>query len=340
MKKTFALILVGSILGSTITLAASKIFSDVPEDAWYKDAVMSLSEKGIITGYPDCTFGPGKTVNRAELAVMFDRLIEYIETGKVTTISTSDCMKSSENVVQPSEEVANWYKPNPGISWQWQLSGDINTEYNVDLYDVDLVETPQSVIDQLHKKNAKVICYFSAGSYENFRDDANDFPEEVLGKEMEGWPDEKWLDVSNYKKFAGVIEKRLDLAVKKKCDGLEPDNMDGYTNDTGFDLNYDDQLEYAKWLAEEAHNRNLSIGLKNDLGQIEDLVDYFDFAINEQCFEFDECDKLLPFTQNGKAVLGVEYELDIDEFCDNANDMKFSWLKMDYDLDGSRTACQ
>ena len=233
-----------------------------------------------------------------------------------------------------------WYQPKPGVSWQWQLLGEINAQYEVDLYDLDLIETKQEIIDTLRSRGTKVICYFSAGSLENYRDDAGDFPADAVGKTLEGWPDEKWLDVSKYYKFANVIEKRLDLAVQKKCDGVEPDNVDGYQNDTGFNLTYADQLNYNKWLASEAHQRNLSIALKNDLEQVKDLVAYFDFSVNEQCFQYKECDLLLPFIRQNKAVLGVEYELDTGDFCEEANSLNFSWLKMKYELDGSRISCK
>lgn len=81
MRKTFFLILVGMILGSTGVFAASKLFPDVPENTWYTNAVTSLSEKGIMNGYPDGTFGPEDNVNRAELATSLYRLIDYIENG-------------------------------------------------------------------------------------------------------------------------------------------------------------------------------------------------------------------------------------------------------------------
>ncbi len=149
----------------------------------------------------------------------------------------------------------NWYKPTPNTSWQWQLSGKIDTSYDVDMYDVDLEQTPQNVINDLHARDIKVICYFSAGSWEEYRNDANDFPKEVLGKVLDGWPDEKWLDISNYESFSHIIEKRLDLATQKNCDRVEPDNVDGYTNENGFNLTYTDQLEYNIWLAEEAHKK-------------------------------------------------------------------------------------
>ena len=160
-----------------------------------------------------------------------------------------------------------------------------------------------------------------------------------MGETLEGWADEKWLDVSNYQKFSDIMEARLDLAVEKNCDGVEPDNMDGYSNDNGFDLSYEDQVVYSKWIADESHKKNLSVGLKNGLEQVEDVIDYFDFAVNEQCFEYEECEELLPFIEEEKAVFGVEYELETSEFCEEANEMLFSWLKMDYDLNGGRISC-
>lgn len=88
MKRTLTLILVGAILGSTGAFAASKFFSDVPANTWYTDAVNGLSTKGIINGYPDGTFGPTKNVNRAELAVMLDKTIQYLQTGTVSSSNT------------------------------------------------------------------------------------------------------------------------------------------------------------------------------------------------------------------------------------------------------------
>jgi hypothetical protein len=60
--------------------------------------------------------------------------------------------------------------------------------------------------------------------------------------------------------------------VQKGCDGVEPDNMDGYLSNNYDDskgvVSFNDQLVYNKWMAIEAHKRGLAIGLKNDLDQI------------------------------------------------------------------------
>ena len=232
-----------------------------------------------------------------------------------------------------------WYMPKPGVSWQWQLNGDLNTRHDVDVYDIDLFDTAKEQIAKLQSRGIKVICYFSAGSYEDWRQDKNDFPESILGNTLVGWENEQWLDIAQIALLAPIMEKRLDLAKQKGCDGVEPDNVDGYQNESGFSLTDTDQLRYNKWLAKQAHQRGLSIALKNDLDQIDILVDHFDFAVNEQCFEYDECERLLPFIAQEKAVFGVEYELQPEQFCTDARAMGFSWMKMTYDLDGERIPC-
>ncbi len=200
----------------------------------------------------------------------------------------------------------SWYTPNTKATWQIQLNETVNTDYHVDIYDVDLYDTPKKTIDQLHNEGKKVICYFSAGSYESWRDDASLFPRVALGKKMDGW-DEQWLDIRN-SKVKIIMQKRMDIAKEKRCDGVDPDNVDGYMNKTSFHLSSHDQLKYNIFLAKEAHKRGLSIGLKNDLEQIPSLVEYFDFAVNEECNRYNECDKLQPFTKRNKAVLNIEYE--------------------------------
>jgi hypothetical protein len=232
------------------------------------------------------------------------------------------------------------WQPAPGTSWQWQLTGDIDTSYDVEMYDIDLFDVPQAVIDELHDDGRIVICYFSAGSYEEWRPDAGDFPDVVLGDPLDDWPGERWLDIRRLDILGPIMTARMEMAVQKECDGLEPDNIDGYNNDSGFPLTAEDQLTYNTWLAAEAHQRGLSIGLKNDLDQIPQLLPYFDWALNEQCFQYDECELLLPFIDADKAVFGVEYEGDPADFCPQANAYNFDWLLKDIDLGPERFSCR
>ena len=228
-----------------------------------------------------------------------------------------------------------------GMSWHWQLQGDLNTGYDVDLYDIDLFDTDTQIIDDLKAQGRLVICYFSAGSWEDWRDDADDFEQAALGNPLDGWPGEKWLDV-RASSLEAVMEARLDLAAEKGCDGVEPDNVDGYANDSGFPLSGNDQLAYNRFLASAAHERGLLIGLKNDLDQISELVAAFDFAVNEECYEYDECDRLTPFIDAGKPVLHAEYaETLVNDsearslFCDEMVALSLSSMVLPLELDDS-----
>ncbi len=243
-----------------------------------------------------------------------------------------------EPTQEPAQQSSIW-QPKPGTTWQWQLTGNLDISLDVDMYDIDLFDTKQSIIDQLHADNRIVICYFSAGSLEPWRSDVDALPSEVIGKKMSGW-DEYWLDISKIDKLADIMKARLDLAVEKGCDGVEPDNIDAYQNDSGFPLTGQDQLNYNKFLAEEAHKRGLSIGLKNDLGQAAELEPYFDWALNESCYQYNECHLLLPFIENNKAVFGVEYSASTSQFCGLVNDLNFDFLKKEYNLSAFSIPCR
>jgi hypothetical protein len=233
------------------------------------------------------------------------------------------------------------WRPRPGTSWQWQLSGDLDTSLDVAMYDVDLYTTSDDAIAQLRGRGVRVVCYFSAGTYEPYRSDAKTLPPAVLGKALPDWPDERWLDIRS-EKVRAFVRKRLDYAAARGCDGVEPDNVDAYANDSGFPLSASDQLAFNKLIANEAHARKLSVGLKNDLGQIPALVGSFDWALDEQCMEFDECDELLPFIKAQKPVFHVEYgdESMRDGVCASANRRNFDTLIKHLALDAFRITCR
>lgn len=218
----------------------------------------------------------------------------------------------------PPVTTGQWYRPDVSTTWQWQLQpdagGEINTSYDVDVYDVDLFDVSDAVIADLQAAGRRVICYFSAGSYEPFRTDAAEFDPAELGLALAGFADERWLDI-RAANVHRIMRERLDRAVARGCDGVEPDNVDGYANASGFPLTARDQLAFNRFLANEAHARGLSVALKNDLDQILELVDYFDFSVNEQCHEFEECSLLEPFIAAGKPVFNAEY---LSEFVDDA----------------------
>lgn len=271
-----------------------------------------------------------------------------IKTGQLSVISdTTQTASNSKYVKFGSDSTGNSVEPlTPGTSWQWQLQGNIDTTVldstsnPKKMYDIDLFDVPISTIANLKAKGIVVVCYFSAGSSENWREDFNQFPASVQGNPLDGWAGEKWLDIRQVNTLGPIMAARMDLAVTKGCDGVEPDNVDGYTNNTGFPLNGGHQIAYLKYLSDLAQTRNLSIGLKNNVDQIADLVNDFDWALNESCNKYNECGNYSLFIDQNKAVFGVEYSGSTSSFCPAMNNANYDWLLKNRSLGVERTACR
>ena len=79
------------------------------------------------------------------------------------------------DVDAPPVTEGDWYRPTVDTRWQWQLSGaPINTAYDVEIYDVDLFDR-QADVAAIQAAGFTVICYFSAGSSEDWREDFDRF---------------------------------------------------------------------------------------------------------------------------------------------------------------------
>ena len=224
-------------------------------------------------------------------------------------------------------------------TWQIQYTGEMDYDLDVDIYNLDLFDTGPAVIDQLKQRGVFVMCYFNAGAHEDWRPDAGQFPVEILGNPMVEWEGETWLDIRRIDLLKPIVAARLDLAIQKGCDGVDPDNIDGYQNDTGFPLTPTDQIAYNIFLSTQAHARGLSIGLKNDLDQISELLPFYDWVINEECFFYNECHLLIPFILANKPVFVIEYQLTPEEFCFQARKLNVNALRKNSELDDFRFSC-
>ncbi|MFB6890904.1 endo alpha-1,4 polygalactosaminidase [Kitasatospora sp. NPDC056327] len=238
---------------------------------------------------------------------------------------------------KPGATGARW-QPAPGLAWQWQLGGSVDQSVDVPVYDIDGFETDASVVAALHAKGRKVICYINAGSWEDFRPDSAAFAQALQGS-GNGWKGEKWFDIRKLDQLKPLMAARFDMCRQKGFDAVEPDTIEAYNQNSGFPLTADDQLRYNRMLATLAHERGLAIGLKNDLEQVPALLGDFDFAVNEECAQFDECARLSPFIQAGKAVFHVEYKLGTERFCAKTKGLGFSSMQKKLELDAWRKPC-
>jgi hypothetical protein len=211
-----------------------------------------------------------------------------------------------------------------------------------EVYDVDLlVDTvcaaggsndvdATAAVDAIHAAGAKAVCYVDAGTDEPFRPDHQSYVDFdaacggcLFGRPVGGFREERWLDVNDdrgQRTFVlGRVAARVDRCKADGFDAVELDNVDGYANVTGLPLSAASQLLFDSALANLVHARGLAVGLKNDLDQVPELLPYFDFAVNEQCAQYAECDALDPFVATGKAAFEVEYAVPPATFCPHAN---------------------
>lgn len=259
--------------------------------------------------------------------------------------------KSSRNVPTNSGEnggsntTAKW-QPAVGTKWQIELLNPLNdTSVDAPIYDIDMFDNSAMVISNLQNMGRKVICYFSAGTYENWRQDASHFHSSDFGNKLSDWPGERWLN-TNSENVREVMKSRLDLAKKKGCDGVDPDNIDAYDNSNGLGLTKADAINYVNFLAKEADARGLAIGLKYGGDIIGSVIDNMQWCVNEQCAQYNECAMFDSFIQANKPVFHIEYPK-ADEInnnhavtpkqraaaCNAANEKGFSTVIKNMDLD-------
>ena len=196
--------------------------------------------------------------------------------------------------------------PPQKLTWYWQLAGTPKVE-PVQATDMDGFDNSAATVASFHARGQRAICYIDVGTWENWRPDAGQFPSTVLGA-SNGWPGEQWLDVSQLSALAPIMSARLQMCAQKGFDAVEPDNMDGYQNSTGFSISAAQQLAYNQWIAQEAHALGMAVFQKNDPDQAGQLQPSFDGVIDEQCNEYSECSAFQPYVAAGKPVLDAEYQ--------------------------------
>jgi hypothetical protein len=201
---------------------------------------------------------------------------------------------------------ARWI-PQAGLTWYWQLFGTMNYDRNAQAYDVDPASFPgQDIAGNLHARGKRAICYVNVGATESFRNDLGGVPASAKGAELADWPGEFWLDVRDAS-VRSVMAARFQTCAALGFDAVEPDNMDGYANNSGLPLTAADQLDYNLWIAAQVHGLGMAVFQKNDAGQVSNLQPSFDGAIVEQCNQTGECGSYSPYISAGKPVLNAEY---------------------------------
>ncbi len=257
----------------------------------------------------------------------------------------SDKLKiMQEKIVRPFIKpwTTAWYNgvsrriPHQLSSWHLQLTGELDLGAKRDVFDVDLYDTSVFDVVSIHQNGGYAIAYFNGGAWQPDKPDSNLYPASVIGKEpMKGWPQERWLDIRQIKILRPLIRNKLALAKSKGFDGVDPDNMDGFTNTKEFGLTKAHQLAFNRMVAHEAKMLGLAVFLKNADRLVKDLVLDFDGAVVEEAFRYSEAASYQPFRDNQKPVFEVEYRAFTRAQIKEATARGFNCIEAKLSLDGA-----
>ena len=126
MKKILALAAVAALTAGGSAYAANP-FSDVSTDDWAYQAVVDLSEQGIVEGYPDGMFKGEKNMTRFELAQIVARLMAKEDQVNAEQQATIDKLAGeyADELANLGVRVGNLEKKVGNLSW----SGDARMRF-------------------------------------------------------------------------------------------------------------------------------------------------------------------------------------------------------------------
>ncbi|WP_435888337.1 endo alpha-1,4 polygalactosaminidase [Streptomyces niveus] len=156
------------------------------------------------------------------------------------------------------------------------------------------------------------ICYVNA--FQVQPDELDEWAPDLLLRDANGDViiDEEWdeaiLDVSTPAKrdrIAAKVNGWIDGCASSGFQAVEPDNYDSYERSLG-QFGSAAAREFITLLSRHAHDKGLAIGQKNtaDLAEFRDDTG-LDFAIVEECGEYEECDSFTEYF--GDNVIVIEY---------------------------------
>ncbi|MFE4689816.1 endo alpha-1,4 polygalactosaminidase [Streptomyces sp. NPDC056749] len=225
--------------------------------------------------------------------------------------------------------------PTAGMPFDYQIGGGYTPPEGVRAISRDREDDPAS--------GQYNVCYVNAfqtqpGALKWWQDTHPDLLLRDGDGEMiidEGW-DEVLLDTSTADRrtqLEEIVGEWIDGCAESGFQAVEPDNLDSFERSKGK-LTQDDNAAFAQALAERAHGDGLAIGQKNTT----DLLDRheeigFDFAVAEECAQFDECGDYADAYDD--RVFAIEYEgegdVGFDESCSSWGD-RISLVLRDLDV--------
>lgn len=264
-----------------------------------------------------------------------------LQLSSISQSLTSASATISWQTNKPADShAAMYFGPAKHCTWNWQLSGTLDTSAPAQVYDFDGFEGTAAEVSQLHAQGIYCIAYFGGGDWEDYRADASAFPASVLGNPIDGWPSEKWIDVRQLAILRPIMAARADIAKNKGFDAIEWDCVDNYEQSSGFPLTRAHQFAFNTMLAQLCHERGMACFLKNCVSDLASYQPYFEGNLVEQAYEYNEQAAYSVFANAGKPVLVCEYR-DQDVTVANQNDANargFSLIRHNLNLNSRYVA--
>jgi hypothetical protein len=262
--------------------------------------------------------------------------------------------------VRPPAKHDSWYweldPPAAGLAGLPATSGPYPTPGSARLWDTDLFQDSNTssgrnlriptgaspVVQAIHSAGHYSICYVEVGAFQTGYPDNPGFAPADYGNrakryQLQGYPNEWYFDIAGFKHYvagkpstltgaavdiANALAKRFGWCALEGQDAVEPDDLDGYTNESatgakggGWGLTKADAAGFERWIAYQTHADGLAVFQKNDPGNEAADVSLFDGVITEECnYYTDPCagrgGDWNGYLAQGKPVLNAEYKED------------------------------
>jgi Glycoside-hydrolase family GH114 len=233
------------------------------------------------------------------------------------------------------------YVPAESARWLARLDGAVDIGDEADFFYLDAEQQQPEDLAELRRQGRHYLCYLSVGSFEAFRDDADQFPEAAIGNPLSSFPSERWLDIRDAT-VRELMAARIERLAALGCAGVPPSSLAAHTEDSGFALTASDALDYARWVAERLHAAGMSAGLIGPGSLTSELWPSFDFGLAIGCVAGSQCAEYDVFRQSGRPVFYVELggAEDAPELCNAAKQLGFDAIVTDAGFGGDCVVCR
>lgn len=318
-------------LANEMRIGQVSFFLNAPEDS---DRPVHVARTAPFTYELDTTQLANGSHNLTVVALAKRQSNVRVVANSNFAVSNGEAAPGNE-APEPDPAPGGRWQPKPGLTWYWQLSGPIDMNRNVDVYDIDY-ETSPDVVAALHAKGKKVIAYVPVGDWEDYRPDSGEFPAASLCGSIDGWP-ERYIDIRNAKAVA-LIKDRITLAASKGFDGIEGDVVDLHLVQTGCasKITEAQMTAFLRDLTDHAHSLGLAYFAKNVTENAAEWSTFMDGVVAEEGYLYGDAAGYMPYIRAGKPVFAVEYGSDkpTQAQCNDANQRGYSLYGTNLSLTG------